>query len=254
VGSRSLAVIHCNPAVPWQLKRGNYFAEGLRAAGLKVEFTSDRFRHDEGFPILLGTTFWKAIENDGGEFLLIDRCSFGDTDKFVSLVWNGHGRRGDHRVPENYDAGRWEKYGVELKPWKVGGSRTVLCGQVDSYSPEWPKLDAWYAAMQATHFRPHPASQNFTSLPTALDFDDCGLAVTLNSSVGVKAVLDGVPTQTWDPGAMAWDVSGHLVGEAFLEDRLPWCHWLAWTQWSDDEIRKGDLWASQFTQHPLPNR
>src|SRR3954470_6488234 len=114
------AVIHCEPQIQWQSWRAGLFRDGLEKIGVKVTVTADRFRHDEGFPILLGTTLWRGIERDGGKFLLVDRCSFGDTDEFVSLVWNGHGRRGDHRVPANYDASRWEMHGVELKPWQTG--------------------------------------------------------------------------------------------------------------------------------------
>lgn len=230
-------VIHCNPQIPWQVWRAGVFRDGLEKIGLNVTVTSDRFRHDEGFPILLGTTFWRDIERDGGEFLLVDRCSFGDTDKFVSLVWNGHGRRGDHKVPENYDASRWEKHGVELKPWTTG-SRKILCGQCESYSPKWPSIDVWYEAMlpKATHFRRHPAGVNPTRLPNASTFDDCGLAITLNSSVGVQCVLDGIPTKVCDEGSMVWDYM-------LRKEREEWCHWLAWTQWSDDEIREGEPWA-----------
>lgn len=244
MGSRSLAVIHCNPGVPWQVRRGNYFAEGLRAAGIKVEFTADRFRHDEGFPILLGTTFWKDVERDGREFLLVDRCSFGDTDNFVSLVWNGHGRRGDHKTPSTVDASRWEAMGMELRPWCQGGSRVVLCGQVETYSPHWPSVDAWYSDVRATHFRKHPASVNTTKLPDAADFTDTKAAVTLNSSVGCWCVINGIPTITMDQGAMAWDVTGHSLDDIRTPEREPWAHRLAWTQWSDDEIRKGTPWAS----------
>src|SRR5690348_13801654 len=114
------AVIHCNPLIPWQKKRGAFFAEGFRRRGVNVRVTDSRERLEEGFPVLLGTTFWKGIEADGGEYLLVDRCSFGDTDVFVSLVWNGHGRRGDHRIPENFNGERWERYGVPLKPWRTG--------------------------------------------------------------------------------------------------------------------------------------
>lgn len=227
--------IHAEPQIPWQAWRAGVFRDGFEQIGVNVEVTSDRSRHD-GIPVLLGTTLWRGIERDGGEFLLVDRCSFGDTEKFVSLVWNGHGRRGDHRVPDNYDASRWEKHGVELKPWQ-DGSRQILCGQTESYSPHWPSLDNWYAAQNATHFRRHPAGINPTRLPDAATFDDCGLAITLNSSVGVQCVMEGIPTQVHDEGSMAWDVRD---GEC---DRLPWCHWLAWTQWSDDEIREGTPWA-----------
>lgn len=189
-------------------------------------------------PVLLGTTCWKGIETTG-DFLLIDRCSFGDTNKFVSLVWNGHGRRGDHRVPKDY-GDRWERIGPELKPWKTG-SRTVLCGQIDTWSPRYARPEDWYATVEATHFRPHPAGYSTAPYPIVRDFKDCELAITLNSSVGVQAVLDGIPTSAMDEGSMAWD-----VGNAERTEREPWCQWLAWTQWSDDEIREGELWRSRW--------
>jgi len=242
MGARELAVIHCNPGVPWQPVRAAYFAEGFRAIGLPYRITDSSTRLDDGFPVLLGTTFWRAIENDGGEYLLVDRCSFGDTERFVSLVWNGHGRRGDHRVPTEAPASRWEIHGVPVLPWKFG-AKTVLCGQMETYSPHWRSLEEWYASVRATHFRPHPAGENPTGLPIATDFDDCRAALVLNSSVGVAAVLAGTPTITMDEGAMAWPVTGHTPADVCTQGREAWCHWLAWTQWADDEIREGIPWA-----------
>lgn len=133
-----------------------------------------------------------------------------------------------------------------LHPWREGGSRIVLCGQTETYSPTWRSLNDWYASVPATHFRRHPAGHNPTSLPLAWTFDDCKVAVTLNSSVGVLAVMQGIPTITMDEGAMAWDVTGHSLNDIRTPDRLPWCHWLAWTQWSHDEIREGKPIAHLF--------
>lgn len=236
-------MIHAEPRIAWQRRRAEFFAEGFRRAGIPWRITSDRFRQERGVPVLLGTTCWREVEASG-PYLLVDRCSFGDTDTFVSLVWNGHGRRGDHRVPATVPAWRWERYGVPVAPWRREGARVVLCGQTESYSPQWT-LERWYAAAgaAATHFRPHPAGANPTALPEARSFEDCRLAVTLNSSVAVQAVLAGVPTVTMDGGAMAWDVTGHHPDDVRTPEREPWCHWLAWTQWSDDEIRRGDPWA-----------
>lgn len=242
-------VIHANEAVPWQKVRGNYFAEGFKRAGISFSFTTSRTRVDGALPVLLGTTFWKAIEHDGGEYLLVDRCSFGDTEQFVQLVWNGHGRRGTHKVPEHCDGSRWERFGVALKPWSKRGKRIVLCGQADqTYSPTWPNLNDWYRTIAtATHFRTHPAGENPTTLPVVHDFKDTKLAVTLNSSIGVQCVLDGIPTVTMDEGAMAWAVTSHtLDADPYTPVRMDWCHFLAYTQWTDDEIREGALWASRL--------
>lgn len=243
MGNRSLAVIHCEPSSPWQPRRAEYFAEGFRRIGLPYRVTNSRQRFYEGFPILLGTTFWRDIERDGGQYLLVDRCSFGDTERFVSLVWNAHGRRGDHRVPHNFDGSRWQKYGVPMKPWQTG-SRIIVCGQTETYSPRHRSIDTWLQGVPATHLRPHPAAYGPAHLPIARDWSDCALAVTLNSSVGVQSVLEGVPTVTMDEGAMAWDVTSHHWGETKTPDRQRWAEWLAWTQWTDDEIREGTPWAS----------
>ncbi len=244
----SLAVIHCNPGVPWQPKRAAYFAEGFKRAGIPYRITDSRERLDEGFPVLLGTTFWRGIEATG-DFLLVDRCSFGDTEQYVSLVRNGHGRRGDHRVPEYVNAARWERMGETLKPWREPGKRIVICGQTETYSPHYRSIEGWYTKVQVpegmkVQFRPHPAADGYLPFPRATDFEDA-IAVTLNSSIGVKCVIDGIPTVTMDEGAMAWPVAENSVEDVLAlkpHDREEWAHRLAWTQWHDDEIKEGTPW------------
>jgi hypothetical protein len=82
----------------------------------------------------------------------------------------------------------------------------------------------------------------FARLPIANEFKDCRVAVTLNSSVAVAAVMAGIPTITMDEGSMAWDVTGHSLDDIRTPDRRPWAHALAWTQYTDDEIKEGLLW------------
>lgn len=236
------ATIHCNARVGWQGPFARKMLAGLLKRGIVADVTEGNTRHDSGFPILLGTTFWRQIEADGGPYLLVDRCSFGDTNRFVTLVWNGHGRRGIHPMPEYPSAARWEAIGVPLRPWQRPGSRIVLCGQTESYSPNFPSLVDWYRGVPATHFRRHPVGANPTCLPETTDFADA-IAVTLNSSIGVQSVIDGVPTITQDEGAMAWSMTGHSLQDIQTPDRMPWLSWLAWTQWGHDEIEAGVPWG-----------
>lgn len=231
MGSR-IAVIHCQPKIAWQAPFAEKLIQGLKCVGIRSVVTEQRSRRDEGFPVLLGTTLWRAVEATG-DYLLVDRCSFGDTNHYVSLVWNGHGRRGDHRAPDNYDDSRWRKHGVELLPWKRGSKR-VVCGQTESYCET--NLHRWYQSVGATHFRPHPAGSNQTGLPEWRSFDNCEL-VTLNSSVAVQGLINGVRTEVHDPGGMAYGC------ECTDQSRLELMHWLAWTQWSHEEIREGKPWA-----------
>lgn len=224
-------VIHCNSRVKWQAKRVQFFAAGLKAKGITFEITDSFERLDDRPAILLGTTFWRQVESTGS-YLLVDRCSFGDTDVFTSLVWNGHGKRGDHRVPSTYDASRWEKHRVPLLPWKRSSKR-VVCGQTESYCST--HLRDWYESVGATHFRKHPAGENPTGLPEWNSFDDCEL-VTLNSSVAIQGIIHGCKTEVHDVGGMAY---GTLPTD---ESRLDLMHWLAWTQFSDQEVSEGIFW------------
>lgn len=229
--------IHADSAIGWHNPFAQKMRDGLRAIGIAAGISCSRSRESD-VAILLGTTLWRHIETTGN-YLLVDRCSFNHTDEWVSLVWNGHGRRGEHLVPE-HRGDRWQRIGCEVKPWS-SGSRTVLCGQTETYSPSYKDLTSWYdqTVTGASHFRKHPAGDNPTGLPTIRDWDDVGLAVTLNSSVAIDAVMAGIPTVTMDGAAMAWDVTSHRCYEAIKPDRRAWLEWLAWTQWHHDEIRRG---------------
>jgi hypothetical protein len=244
------AVIHVEPRIAWQAAFAPLVAAGLRAIGVPYAVTRSRERLGSGLPILLGTACFRAIEAEG-PFLLLDRCSFGDPGAWVSIVLDGHGRRGDHRVPETRDGSRWERYGVDVLPWRTAGTRTILCGQTETYSPHHDTVAAWYGTVagDCSHFRPHPAAPGpppaacpTARLPRTESWDDCRLAVTLNSSVAVATVLAGIPTATLDEGAMAWEVTSHTPDTIATPDRTEWLHWLAWTQWTHDEIREGLPW------------
>lgn len=227
-----MVVIHCEPRIPWQGPFADKMLEGLSRIGIEAEVSDSRQRQAD-VAILLGTSMWRGIEADGGDWLLVDRCSFRDTNQWVSLVWNGHGRRGDHRAPERYSAERWARIGVPLGEWGPRGSERILCGQTETYSPHWSSLAAWYRSHHsATHFRSHPAGDNPTGLPETRTWDRCGLAITLNSSIAVDTIMAGIPTVVDDEGGMAFGVDH--------ENRTEWCHWLAWTQWNHAEIKEGE--------------
>lgn len=225
-------VIHCEPRIAWQGAFALKMQAGLKRLGIKAPITSYRQREAD-IGILLGTSCWRNVEATG-KYLLVDRASFGDPHS-VQLVWNGHGRRGDHCVPDL----RSTRATPNIEPWRTG-NRVILCGQTETYSPHYASLDEWYGSVTATHFRKHPVGGNPTGLPEAKDWSDCGRVVTLNSSVGVDTVLRGIPTVTMDEAAMAWDVTAHDSGDTVTPDRQPWLEWLAWTQWHHDEIEAGE--------------
>lgn len=251
VMSRADVVIHVHHGVPWQVAFLDPLTAGLRAAKIAFALTGSRSRVAGGLPLLLGTTFWSGVE-DGGPFLLVDRCSFGDPGRWVTIVRDGHGRRGDHRAPESPEAERWERHGVPVAPWRDDDDgHVVLCGQTRAWSPRYAVVAEWYGTVagECTRFRPHPADNGSPPsgadgqlLPLHGDWNGVARAVTLNSSVAVEAVLRGIPAVAMDDGAMAWDVTGRHPADVRRPDRSGWLHWLAWTQWHHEEIRAGHLW------------
>lgn len=236
------AVVHWHQAIPWHGPFVPKLIAGLKARGVEVNTTSSPQRIG-GMPILLGTTLWRNIEQDGGEYILVDRCHYGDTDQWVALAKNGRGYRA--QWPDRRDPSRWERYGQPILPYRQGGSRVILCGQVGSYSPDWHDEKHWYGSVNATHFRRHPCGENPTGLPEVKDWRDAKCAVVLNSSIAIQTVLCGIPTITMDRGSMAWPVTGHTLDDIrirYLPEREEWAHRLAWCQWSHDEIREGTPW------------
>ena len=234
--------IHCEPRIDWQARRAPQLEAGLRAIGLEPIVTSNRHRQTY-VAILLGTSCWRNIETDG-DFLLVDRASYGDPD-YVQLVWNGHGFRGDHRVPQPCGAARWIEHSAKFETfdWIGDGERVVLCGQTEPWSPHYERIEDWYAEIlrqyEVTHFRQHPAGDNPTGLPPAPDWTDVGQVITLNSSIGVESAMKGIPTVAMDRGSMAYEVSSQNPGERIMPPRRNWLEWLAWTQWSWREIEAG---------------
>ncbi len=228
--------IHCEPRIAWHSRFAETLRTGLKVLGVEANISPSRQRESDA-AVLLGTTLWRDIELDG-EFLLVDRASYGDPD-YVQLVWNGHGRRGDHCVPKNVGE-RWRKMTPQTQPWRRSGEKVVLCGQTEPYSPRYWRIEDWYSSVpNATHFRSHPRGGNPTGLPTCRTWLGVKRVITLNSSVAVDAVLQGVPTVTMDRGAMSWDVTSHDPNETYTPQRTPWLRWLVWTQWNYDEIAAG---------------
>lgn len=77
-----------------------------------------------------------------------------------------------------------------------------------------------------------PENVSISSSPLAEDFSRAQLVVVYNSAAGVESVLEGIPTVTFDEGAMAWPVAAHNLDDPpIAPDRTKWCHDLAWTQW-----------------------
>lgn len=208
-----------------------------------------------------GWRMGRTLRRQGHEVLVIERAYLGDRFAWTSLAWNGLNGYGDFGEQPD-DGGERFRANFTISPWRESeGEYILILGQVPGdASLQGRNLMPWYESVaylahqayrRPVVFRPHPnvASKGIrqhprhTSICFAGSLDEAlrgaHLAVTFNSNSGVDAVLAGVPTLTFDPGSMAYAVSGHKVGEVLKPDRDEWAHKLAWKQWRMSEITDG---------------
>jgi hypothetical protein len=71
------------------------------------------------------------------------------------------------------------------------------------------------------------------------------VVVTINSNAGVDAVIGGKPVVALDEGSMVYDIAEHDFTKLLVPnwpDRTQWCNDIAYTQWTPEEVAKGETW------------
>ena len=239
--------------------------EGLKRHGVTSEWEHQTHYRPCDLAVIWGVRFPHIIQGQkdcGGDYLVIERGYFADRMTYCSLGFNGLNGYAEF-LAENSPPDRWEKHGVEVKPWKVDGEYILLMGQVrGDQSVKDMDTRIWYEKAMSqikaitdmpVYFRPHPQARQFEGLMDCAGyktgtleeaFEGAACAVTFNSNSGVDAVLNGVPVIAMDRGAMAWDMAQHeIILEHYLPDRTQWLYDLAYKQWTLEEISNGEAWA-----------
>jgi len=248
-----------SPRARHQLEHQTALAAGFEAIGFDVTLThgqAARTQHVACWGWRLG----QKLRAAGHDVLVVERGYLGDRFAWTSLAWNGLNGHGEFPAAP-VDGGERFRQHFSMQPWKEGGDYVLLMGQVPGdASLQGKDLMPWYeqTAERAAaayglpvKFRPHPLTARkgikqqlrmATNSRGTLEEDLAGAAVAIcyNSNSAVDAVLAGVPTVTADVGAMAWDVTGHKLGEVAKPDREQWAHDLAWKQWTLAEIESGE--------------
>jgi hypothetical protein len=184
----------------------------------------------------------------------------GETHHYAA-GFNGLNGRSDFR---NKSSGteRWDKLGVQLKPYSRG-NKVLLCGQVpwdasveNSDHKAWIQETAQKLKTITTRpivFRPHPlvplakihGLEHSEGKPLAEDLRDAHCVVTYNSNSGVDALIEGKPVFAFDEGSMVWDLSNKNLAdieEPKCPDRKQWAANLAYAQWTPAEMSAGHTW------------
>lgn len=178
----------------------------------------------------------------GIPYMIVDLGYFNERTSRFSISFNGfHGTA--FRDPGA--VARPVRQRPELKPWRTGGERVLVIGQMPGdQSLRGQDIDAWMgrAASQAAeayglpvHKRPHPKMLNpWEPKPEPLReaLEDAAVVITWTSTCAIESICEGVPTIVQHPSSVAYPVAGHDIGtEIPVTAREDWLHELSWREW-----------------------
>lgn len=193
--------------------------------------------------------------------LVVERGYVGDRFHYTSMGFDGLNGYAQF-YNDNFDSKRWDNvFSEHMRPWRRNrNGHVLLLGQVPSdMSLAHINYRQWMVSVvsqltrtgHSVKFRPHPKARWLLcpGVPVAGESTlkeaalSASYVVAFNSNSLVDCVLYGVPAVACDMGSMAYPVTGHdpLVNPP-KPDRTKWAHKLAYTQWSPEEIARGDAW------------
>ncbi|MCA9129207.1 MAG: hypothetical protein KDB22_19100 [Planctomycetales bacterium] len=256
-----------------QLRGVNYqinsLEEGYRPCDVVVTFGIPKLRTPRGRAIQ--HVLRKHKDCSAAAKNIVIELGFVHRDRYFMVGWGGLNGRADFRN-DGCSSDRWNQLGVEPAPWRVTGDHIVLCGQVPWDASVQHRNHAQWCRETAIElrkysdrpivFRPHPLQPDAIDMagtPVQVsnkaslreDLDNAWAVVTFNSNAGVEATLAGIPAFVADRGAMGYKILNRnlaLIESPNLPDRTQWLYDLAYTQWTLDELARGETIDHLFLQ------
>jgi hypothetical protein len=166
-------------------------------------------------------------------------------DSYYSLSIGWHNGRGIWPAGE----GRFQKLGVELKPWRTSGDHILVCPNrsfgvgKQVMASDWASTASQRlqnASKRPVRVRSHPGN-DAPQKPLEADLEGAWAVVVWSSSVAVHALLAGIPTFIEAP----WQVlkgagASGSPDEPVTPERLPHFERMAWHQWTCAELETGE--------------
>jgi hypothetical protein len=238
--------------------RSEAFEAGLRACGYHVLMRQSPPRDPAPGDVFViwnrystneqAADRWEAA---GGTVLVAENgyCGRdGEDRQYYAIARHGHNGSGTW---EAGGAERWERLGLELRPWRAAGEHVLVAPNRHFGMRGLAMPQGWAESVvqqlrrhtrRPVRVRPHP-NDSPPVRPLAEDLTGCWAVVIWASSVGVHALLAGVPVIACAPwwicrAAAGADVS--TIEAPALPERRPAFERLAWAQWSVDEIAHGE--------------
>lgn len=240
--------------------RRDAFLTGLAAAGYAVTEGPPTFPVKHGDVLAIWNRYHEReriadrFEADGGAVLVAENGYVKgrhDGGTYYALAVHGHNGAGRWHIggPE-----RWQALGVEVKPWRCRDDGHILVAPNRPFGMRGFAMPAGWGERTAdelrrgtrrqVRLRTHPGNGR-PAVPLADDLRGAHCVVIWSSSVGVRALIDGVPVICAAP---AWICKGAAMAPgqdlfrfAMMDEaRARALHGLAWAQWSVEEIASGE--------------
>lgn len=199
-------------------------------------------------------THWRAR----GALVLVAENGYIGTDsvgqQYYALAVNGHNGAG---LWPSIGPERWQRLGVEVKPWREAGEVIVIRGQRGIGSSNMASPPGWHNVCSRDLLRlardkrqivqPHPGRPacHWTSVADILEaLQDAYAMCIWSSAAGVRALVEGVPVFYDSPHWIAAGAAVHRYGNIDHPKRddaarMQALHALAWAQWSVAELETG---------------
>ena len=260
---------------------GTSFSEGLKRHGIKCDLYTHTFAAENKQKIISGQhadlfAFWgrtdEIVKRRGCKFtnyIKAERAYFEDRHVWAAYGFNGLNGRADF-CNKNMPDDRWKKHFNDgrMKDWNTKGDYVLLCLQqkgdksLEFFNVDYNKIIEKIKSHTDLPIiiRDHPQQKvwksngtwklNYKCAPNDMPIQEAiknaKVVVSVNSNVGVDAILAGKPTIALDKGSMVWDLAEKdfsRINEEIPEpDRMQWAYNLAYTQWLPDEVKSGDTW------------
>lgn len=233
--------------------RREAFDAGLQAVGFEV--VTQLPRPERGDLLLLWNRYGgyaeqaAEFERRGGLVLVAENGYLGKHWRGAEWFALARGHHAGAGWWPDGGPGRWGGWGVELSPWRDGGTETLVLAQRGIGEPGVRSPAGWAEAARrrigAGRIRQHPGNST-QSVPLADDLAQARDVVTWNSGAALLALLAGVPVwcdwPQWVGAEACWPLSEFGKREPRRDDeaRLGTFRRLAWSMWTLDEVRTGE--------------
>jgi hypothetical protein len=193
----------------------------------------------------------QRFENAGARVMVVENGYLGKNwkgEKWFAMAWGHHAGAGEwpDRGPS-----RWDSWGVEIAPWRAGGTETVILAQRGIGEPGVASPRGWAESVQRRiggRIRNHPGPHAHP-VPLAEDLANASSVVTWHSAAALHALLIGIPVwhafDQWIGAGAAWPLS-EFGPEPRRDDasRLAAMRRMAWAMWNAEEVRSGVAFRS----------